>query len=588
MTTEEVGTVSSARTPVDWAEGLPVPDYLTLRQGTRPIVIVAPHGGRRQRPIRRGDGVNDLETAAIAWELAERLDAHAIVNHGLDRNEIDLNRITHLTDRAPQVLALLSGAIDAASRGGRVPLVLFVHGWNMVVPCCDVGIGVRRRAGEITGRFPTLSRARFDSTIAAMEEELAQRGVGASIGRRYTASGRDNAAQLFSGRHAEHENATVAALSRLAIDERVDAAQLELGIPLRWEGRLRDAMIEGLVAALSREAESGGAAAAGSDDAGAASSPGRAASGVSSNETIAIVPRVSGGWEIDARPRDAAVGPAEPAYSLQAVLDPEAGIATFCGVESTGPRSMSARFSLVFTDGSMMLLVGEGEWSGEPGHYQLEGFDWRATQDGARIEVRLRAPMIRYPTHDAYLDLEQGLAGSRLEDADVHLVAEALSPEHARLRGRVSTLGKSWDINTIAFLDRAGRRMTSVESRIRVLVARSTEDVVVARNGTEAGSLLRMDDRAGSLGVIRRAPEMQEAIVLHDAEILARVPVWRPLSEGAFVRWQFGIVRCRYTDGGPESMGLFECTDVFGVPEPAPSVEDEALGSADSVQTSEE
>jgi hypothetical protein len=581
MTTKAVSIGSAA--PVDWAEGLPVPEYLTLRQGTRPVVIVAPHGGRRHRPIRRGDGVNDLETAAIACEMAERLDAHAIVNHGLDRNEIDLNRITHLTDRAPQVLALLSRAIDAASRGGRVPLVLFVHGWNMVVPCCDVGIGVRRRAGEITGRFPTLSRARFDSTIAAMEEELAQRGVSASIGRRYTASGRDNAAQLFSGRHAAHENPTVAALSLLAIDERVDAAQLELGIPLRWKGRLRDALIDGLVAALLREAEPSARRA--SNGGGAATS---SVVSPDSDEPRAPVPRVSGGWEIDARPRDAAVGPAEPAYALQAVLDPEAGLATFCGVESTGPRSMAARFSLVFTDGSMMLLVGEGEWSGVPGHYQLEGFDWRATEDGARIEVRLRAQMIRYPTHDAYLDLEQGLAGSRLEDADVHLVAEALSPEHARLRGRVVTLGKSWDVDTIAFLDRAGRRMTTVESRIRVLVARSTDDVFVARNGTEAGSLLRMDDRAGSLGVIRRTPEMEDALVLRDAEILARVPVWRPLGQGAFVRWQFGIVRCRYTDGGPESMGLFECTDVFGVPEPARSVEDEVIGSPDSVQTSEE
>jgi hypothetical protein len=573
----------SAETTPGWAKGESLPDWLALREGTRPVVIVAPHGGRRLRPIRRGDSVNDLETAEIAWELATKLDAHAIVNHGLDRNEIDLNRITHLVGRAPGVLALLRGALDAASCDGRVPIVLFVHGWNMVVPCCDVGIGVRRRAGEITGRFPTLSRARFDSTIKAMEEELAQRGVSASIGRRYTASGRDNAAQLFSGRHAGHEDAAVAALARLAIEERVDAAQLELGIPLRWKGRLRDALIEGLVAALSREAEPGTTRT--SNGSGAAMSS--VVSTASPDETRVIVPRVSSGWKIDSRPRDHATGPAEPAYALQAVLDPEAGVATFCGVESTGPRSMAARFSLVFTDGSMMLLVGEGEWSGEPGHYQLEGFDWRATEGGARIEVRLRAPMIRYPTHDAYLDLEQGLAGSRLEDADVHLVAEALSLEHARLRGRVATLGQSWEIDTIAFLDRAGRRMTSVESRIRVLATRSSNKVFVARSMTDAGAMLRMDDTGGRLGIIR-ANEMEDTSVLRDAEILARVPVWRPLGQGVFVRWQFGIVRCRYSDGGPESMGLFECTDVFGVPAPASSVEAEATDSADAVQTSED
>ena len=32
--------------------------------------------------------MNDLETAAIACEMAERLDAHAIVNHGLDRAQV--------------------------------------------------------------------------------------------------------------------------------------------------------------------------------------------------------------------------------------------------------------------------------------------------------------------------------------------------------------------------------------------------------------------------------------------------------------------------------------------------------------------
>jgi hypothetical protein len=557
------GAWSSQTTP-RWAKGESLPDWLALREGTSAIVIVAPHGGRRERPIRRGDSVNDLETAGIAWELATRLDAHAIVNHGLDRNEIDLNRITHLAARAPGVLSLLSSAIEAAARGGEVPIVLFVHGWNMVVPCCDVGIGLRRRAGEITGRFPTLSRARFDATIAAIEEELGRRGVSASIGRRYTASGRDNAAQLFSGRHAAHENAAVAALAQLAIEERVDAAQLELGIPLRWKGRLRDALVDGLVAAFGREADHARAA-AGHDR-------------CSTAEVGATVPRIASGWQLRAAARDDTAGPAEPAYALQAVLEPVSGLATFCGVESTGPRSMAARFSLVFTDGSMMLLVGEGEWNGEPGHYRLEGFEWQVTGDGSRTEIRLRAPMIRYPTHDAYLDLEQGLARSELVDAEVDLIAEAVPGERARLRGTVRTLGRTWDVDTIAFLDRAGRRMTAPEGRLRVLAARDADDVFVAvsRKGVEDATL---EWEESGLGVIRSVMAASNGLVLREAEVLARVPVWRPLGQGVFVRWQFGIARCRYTDGGPDSIGLFECTDVFTpfepeMPSPSTSTED--------------
>jgi hypothetical protein len=570
---EPLAPAWSLETTPSWAKGKSLPDWLALREGKRPLVFVAPHGGRRLRPIRRGDSVNDLETADMAWELATRLDAHAIVNHTLDRNEIDLNRISHLAERAPGVLELLSAAIEAASRGGEVPLVLFVHGWNMVVPCCDIGIGLRRRAGEITGRFPTLSRRRFDTTIAAIEEELACRGVSASIGRRYTASGRDNAAQIFSGRHAEHENEALAGLARRAIDEGVDAAQLELGIPLRWKGLRREAFVEGVVAALARDAVAARDA------------------GVEREFSLArepsAIPRVSSGWNLEARSSEAKAGPSEPAYALQAVLDAASGIATFCGVESTGPNSMAARFSLVFTDGSMMLLVGEGDWTGEHGHYQLEGFDWHTSNDGARTEIRVRAPLVRYPTHDAYLDLEQGLASSRLVDADVDLVAERVSPDHARLAGRVEALGQTWNIDSIAFLERAGRRMTSFEPRIRILAARGPEDVFVARSGTNAGASLRLDEQAGRLGVIRRTGE-EDPLLLRDAEILASVPVWRPLGQGVFVRWRFGIVRCRYSDGSPENVGLFDCTEVFGIPESPVIVETEVIASPDSVQPGED
>jgi hypothetical protein len=561
------GAWSSATTP-RWAKGESLPDWLALREGTAPIVIVAPHGGRRQRPIRRGDSVNDLETAPIAWELASRLDAHAIVNHGLDRNEIDLNRITHLVSRAPAVLSLLSSAIAAASHGGRVPLVLFVHGWNMVVPCCDVGIGLRRRAGQITGRFPTLSRVRFDTTVAAIEEELAHRGVSSAVGRRYTASGRDNAVQLFSGRHVEHDHEAVAALARLSIEERVDAAQLELGIPLRWKGPLREALVDALVAALGRPAD--------------ASSVAGVATGAPVAESGGPVPRTMSGWNLESRARDQDAGPAEPAYSLQAVLDPVSGLATFCGVESTGPHSMAARFSLVFTDGSMMLLVGEGEWNGEPGRYQLEGFEWHAAADGTRTEIRLSAPMIRYTTHDAYLDLEHGLAGSELVDADVSLVAETTAAERAHLRGTVKTLGRTWEVDTVAFLDRAGRRMSAPEGRLRVLAARGDAGTVVAvsRKGAEDASL-EWEDRG--LGLIRSLPATSNEAVLLEAEVLARVPVWRPAGQGTFVRWQFGIARCRYFDGGPDSIGLFECTDVFTLPAPASS-STPAVGSEEDAE----
>jgi len=528
-----------------WANAIATADFLALREGTRPLVIVAPHGGRRRRPIRRGDSVNDLHTAEIAWELAVRLDAHAIVNHGLDRNDIDLNRITHLTTRAPEVLALLAAAIDEAARGGEVPLVLFVHGWNMVVPCCDIGIGLKRRGSSLTGRYPTMSRSRYDGTVAAVEYELAVRGVSAAVGRRYTASGRDNAAQLFSGRHTGHEDAVVAGLARLAVAGRVDAAQLELGIPLRWKGALREALLDGLVEGLR---------------------PGTAApprvEQRCDGDTVEV-PRVACGWRLPIpSPEEDVPGDAR-GFSLQAVLDADSGVATFCGVEPTGRRSMTARFSLVCTDGTMLLLVGEGEWSGEPGCYDLEGFTWQADDEGRRMQLHLRAPVIRYRTHDAYLDLEQGLLGSEVVDGEVSLTFEAVSDEHGRLRGRVVAGGIDLEIDTVAFVDRSGRRQAQPRSRIRVVADREGGEVVVARSDEGEQPSLELSGERGRLGVIRCTVA---AHPLREAEILARVPVWRPHGDGTFSRWTFGIARCRFSDDGAERVGLFEALEVFRRP----------------------
>lgn len=559
-----------------WGRGHDVPNYLALREGRVPIVVVAPHGGRRLRAIRRGDSVNDLHTADIAWELARRLDAHAIVNHGLDRNDADLNRISHLAERAPGVLALLASVIEAASAGGEVPLVLFVHGWNMVVPCCDVGVGLRRRDGRLVGRFPTVSRRRYDETIAAIEHSLESRGVRAAIGMRYPASGRDNAAQLFSGRHADHADEAVAALSRLAIAGRVDAAQLELGIALRWPGAGREAFLDALTEALS----AGGRPAAMSMRGSAVDvhfdSPNAhpAAPRLPPARDAALdpggIPRAACGWKLDLAVQEVETHDHDPGFALQAVLDPEGSLATFCGVESTGPRSMAARFSVVCADGWMFLLVGEGAWAGDPGRYDLEGFSWRSSADLARIDLHLEAMVVRYRTHEAYLDLEEGLAGSELTKASVQLVYEAATPEHGRLHGRVRVGDLDIDVDTTAFVDRGARRRGQAEGRLRVLAARGKppgEEVSIVRSALGGDAVLTLEPQEGGLGVIRPAGEAAGSSGLSEARVVARVPVWRPVGDGVFARWSFGIVRCRFDgDEGEGVAGLFDSLEVFRRP----------------------
>ena len=71
--------------------------------GSIPLVLVAPHGGRRdpvRHPWSRGRvKVNDLHTPDLARDLATRTGAAALINASLDRNDVDLNRVSEAHDR---------------------------------------------------------------------------------------------------------------------------------------------------------------------------------------------------------------------------------------------------------------------------------------------------------------------------------------------------------------------------------------------------------------------------------------------------------------------------------------------------------
>jgi N-formylglutamate amidohydrolase len=122
-----------------------LPDWCRIRRGAGPLVLVAPHGGRRAsdelcQPNGRRLKINDLHTAELAEELAERLDASLLANCALDRNELDLNRVSAIARSAPWFLAELGELVSSALERHPVVEVVVVHGWHVVQPKCDVGI----------------------------------------------------------------------------------------------------------------------------------------------------------------------------------------------------------------------------------------------------------------------------------------------------------------------------------------------------------------------------------------------------------------------------------------------------------------
>ena len=157
----------------------------------------------------------------------------------------------------------------------------------------------RRAAGPETANSCRMAAVRSASSrrrcvlpnrgpVSRLRDELQARRTWAPVGWRYPAWGADNALQLLSGRHDGHDDARLSGFARLAADDRVDALQLELSVPLRWPGPWRESFLAATELAL---ADYEGANAAGGD-----SVAGRAAVVI---ETRAAGPsRARPGWQV--------------------------------------------------------------------------------------------------------------------------------------------------------------------------------------------------------------------------------------------------------------------------------------------------
>lgn len=505
-----------------------LPDWLRYRIGTRPVVLVAPHGGERTRDIRRGDGMNDLYTAELCHELARRLDAYAVVNEGLDRNDVDLNRISAVVDRAPEMLSVLRDAVTRAGADVTVtPLVLFVHGWNISSLACDIGIGLRETDGVLRGTHATVSAPTLHTFVETLRGALAEHGLDGFIGHRYPASGRDNATQLFSGRHTGHDHCDVDYLSRLALAGRADAVQLELSIPLRWPGEYRSLWLAAVESAVDHYLAAGTArhSAAGDGDG-----------------------EVSRGWVSPTTPLRSSAKregtPAQPSRgeSVQAVLADGGGL--FMGVEATSPAALTARVCIARPGGDLALFVCEAPWRGGLERFLAGGLDWRPGGS-----VRYAGPAVLYDTHEAFIDLEGSLRSARVVDMEVFIPALAPPGNAVRTDAYVRVNETIVEIAPLLVRRGGGRFAGERGTRARVvLAARDGNPVAIEDRDGAAAALGLEESHARLAGSIAFAPDDGRLSVRSDelgAEVhgvvTVRVPVYRPAPAGGFVKVVFGV-----------------------------------------------
>jgi hypothetical protein len=352
---------------------------LVVMRGRSPIVLVAPHGGRRDAQRRPWGSVplkmNDLHTASLARELAAALDASALVNESGDRNDVDLNRISATHDAAPHFLTALCELIEAAVNRHERVCVVTVHGWNVVQPAVDVGLGVSPGASHLVTDGAAVSEPFARAVLPRLAARLAAAGIVTTPGLRYPARARENLLQLFTGRHDADARPLVRRLAALA--PRVDALQLELSLPLRVPGVWRTAFVDACRHALDpRE-----------------------------RDATAAWPA----WT--APPAD---GPARVALEFVAP-----GLSGLAALDGHGGRLI-----LFPDDGRLFTFTGERIGAHADGC--VAGLALTATPEGD-VHLAYEGPMLAFPDTTPFLDLEQGLAGATVAHARVLL---RMTPSH--------------------------------------------------------------------------------------------------------------------------------------------------------------
>jgi hypothetical protein len=363
--------------------------WLEVVRGGSSVLLIAPHGGRAgaAAEAKLHPKINDLETAAISRTLARRLDATALINCGMDRNELDCNRLGQLAARTPWLLEMIADEVTKiVSRCGRA-IVLLIHGWNIIEPRVDFGFGLKATA---TGLCPTPGAhvSASNDFICGPASELASRlraaGIIPTFGLRYPGGAAQNLLQVFTPRHLTSENPAVRRLALLAREGQIDAAQLELSVTLRLPGPARDKALEAITYTFNGAGQRSKVAA-----------------------SIEIV------RQREAAPRKMTKGSDAPPLRIGVEFyDPVArlgGIASF----DFGPNAAGGRIMMLFEGRRVALFTGEGGATRSGSRISLGPLSFDGGAEHSRLQFK--GPAVIVDDGTAYLSVEGALAEGRLD-----------------------------------------------------------------------------------------------------------------------------------------------------------------------------
>ncbi len=555
--------------------------WLQSIEADSPILLIAPHGGRAGAASRATlhPKVNDLHTADIARELARRLGAAALINFGMDRNRLDCNRLTQLAEQAPWILDMIAERVTRIiERHGRAT-VLMIHGWNIIEPRVDLGLGVRTIGGELrpTGQARVSASDEFiRGPLMDFAARLRESGVTPTFGMRYPAGALHNLVQAFTERHRQSTVTALRTIAALSESAQVDATQLELSVAVRMPGRLRDRCIDALASAFGPHA----------------AQPPR------SGSRLKIV------REPMPRPATAAARVAAPSLPTRVgveFFDPRAGLGAMASFDLGG--GFGARIMFLSEGRRVALCTCEGRVKLAGDGLSLGPLTLAV--EGRELLLGFSGPIVIVPDGSAYLSIERALASGRL-DPSARVELRMRIPENgfdpaaifgggaaprsadsissfAQMSGTVEIDGETTELRAVAraglsftglgpqkFRERRmlwacfddGREPSAIELRTV-----SDETSELHRKAIFLGAEGWTDGELSALEIETPAPEeapsrisararwRHEAIAL-DGEVSAFVPLSRPGPDHSRIFTTLGFAKFRA--GEREGAGMFE------------------------------
>ena len=553
-----------------------LPSWITYINGEVPILFVAPHGGRRpaDAPILDSIKVNDLHTADLATELATRTRGYALINHSYDRNKLDLNRISQVRTHAPWFLAALEELLSTLVAQHGAARVFFIHGWNVVQPVCDLGIGLKQRGEKIVpaskAAAPTLSAHFFSRHLLPFRDAALAQGIDVALGRRYPAADKNNVMQLFSHRFAEDHTPQIRTLAQLSVNGQVNAVQFELGVGLRWPGQEREQFVTLFSKTLGK----------------AEQLPHHDTPEFS---TLTFSPP----RPVDSVHRNGAPlllhHPSEPVRFGLHFHDPASGLGLMGGIErAPGEPTCSGRLLLFLGGTEMILFTGEDDAVADPHSLRVGGLRWQTRPDGFAISYH--GSIMRFSHPQAFVRLEEGLAASWTEPATISLTLTLPSPLPSpaiplflsHLSGEVHLRDRCYPVDAWGFLDLLKPEETGRLSPRRLLSLPFGPDLgiflywVETLDGPRSSGVVYHDGTphplrpeewelvysfhqgrptAFQLSLLPSAPLRLDC----QGETVVAIPIVRHATEGSALAVTFGLSRTVWQ--GREARGVYEISE---------------------------